>query len=233
VQPGGIEGPAGTPAGGAFLVANNLSEGTAATMRTNLALGTMAVQNKTAVDITGGTIVGITDLAVADGGTGASTAGGARTNLGAAPVGPVVSSLLTVSAPDLVLGRNSTAGANQPIQEFACTATGRQLISQANLANVKALLGVGYLSVLTTAINYSVAVTDDLILCNGAGIQIQLPTAVGIAGKVFICKKIDAGAAALIKPTGFELIDGAGGHSLASQWDFVSLVSDGTNWFLI
>ena len=38
-----------------------------------LALGNMSTQAKTAVDITGGTIVGITDLAVADGGTGAST----------------------------------------------------------------------------------------------------------------------------------------------------------------
>ena len=36
-------------------------------------IGTMAAQNKTAVDITGGTIVGITDLTVADGGTGASS----------------------------------------------------------------------------------------------------------------------------------------------------------------
>lgn len=34
------------------------------------------------VQITGGSIVGITDLAIADGGTGASTAAGARTNLG-------------------------------------------------------------------------------------------------------------------------------------------------------
>lgn len=36
----------------------------------------------TAPVITGGSITGITDLAVADGGTGASTASGARTNLG-------------------------------------------------------------------------------------------------------------------------------------------------------
>ena len=36
-------------------------------------IGTMAAQNKNSVDITGGTVVGITDLAVADGGTGAST----------------------------------------------------------------------------------------------------------------------------------------------------------------
>jgi hypothetical protein len=37
--------------------------------------------------ITGGSIVGITDLAVTDGGTGASSASGARTNLGAAASG--------------------------------------------------------------------------------------------------------------------------------------------------
>jgi hypothetical protein len=41
----------------------------------------MASQNANAVAITGGSVTGITDLAVADGGTGASTAAGARTNL--------------------------------------------------------------------------------------------------------------------------------------------------------
>jgi hypothetical protein len=44
-------------------------------------LGTIATQDANAVSITGGSIAGITDLAVADGGTGASTAAGARTNL--------------------------------------------------------------------------------------------------------------------------------------------------------
>ena len=67
----------------------------AATARTNLGLGTgalinsgtIATQNANAVNITGGTVTGITDLAVADGGTGASTAADARTNLGAAASG--------------------------------------------------------------------------------------------------------------------------------------------------
>ena len=75
---------------------------TAADARTNLGLGSIATQNSNAVaitggsvtglgnfgasnaTITGGTITGITDLTVADGGTGASTAADARTNLGAA-----------------------------------------------------------------------------------------------------------------------------------------------------
>lgn len=52
------------------------------TARNNLGMGTISTQHKDAVDITGGTIVGITDLAVADGGTGASTASGGRANLG-------------------------------------------------------------------------------------------------------------------------------------------------------
>ena len=50
--------------------------------RINLGLGSMAIQNKNTIDITGGTIAGITDLAIADGGTGASTAIAARSNLG-------------------------------------------------------------------------------------------------------------------------------------------------------
>ena len=45
-------------------------------------VGTMATQNANSVSITGGSITGITDLAITDGGTGASTAAGARSNLG-------------------------------------------------------------------------------------------------------------------------------------------------------
>ena len=68
--------------------ANNLSDLVSASVaRTNLGLGTIATQDASNVSITGGAISGITDLAVADGGTGASNAAAARTNLGAAASG--------------------------------------------------------------------------------------------------------------------------------------------------
>lgn len=66
-----------TPTASSFIAGN----GTAFVM---VAYGTMATQAAGAVAITGGTITGITDLAIADGGTGASTADNARVNLNAA-----------------------------------------------------------------------------------------------------------------------------------------------------
>lgn len=59
-----------------------IDDADASAARTTLGLGTIATQNANSVSISGGTITGITDLAIADGGTGASTAADARTNLG-------------------------------------------------------------------------------------------------------------------------------------------------------
>ena len=53
----------------------------------NIATAVATKTDNSAAAITGGTITGITDLAVADGGTGASTAANARTNLSAAASG--------------------------------------------------------------------------------------------------------------------------------------------------
>jgi hypothetical protein len=54
-----------------------LDDADAATARATLGLGSVATQSAGSVAITGGSVAGITDLAIADGGTGASTAAAA------------------------------------------------------------------------------------------------------------------------------------------------------------
>ncbi|CAG0996891.1 hypothetical protein METP3_03024 [Methanosarcinales archaeon] len=77
VGAGSIEEIACTAAGRAIL-----DDADAAAQRTTLGLGTIATQAANSVSISGGAISGITDLAVADGGTGSSTAAAARLALG-------------------------------------------------------------------------------------------------------------------------------------------------------
>ena len=63
-----------------------LDDADAAAQRTSLGLGSIATQASDSVSITGGSVAGITDLAIADGGTGASSAASALSNLGGLPL---------------------------------------------------------------------------------------------------------------------------------------------------
>lgn len=79
-----------------------IDDADATAARTTLGLGSVATQSSSSVSITGGTITGITDIAIADGGTGSSTASGARTNLG---LGTAATESVTTSPTDETVGR--------------------------------------------------------------------------------------------------------------------------------
>lgn len=99
-----LENP-GLAANVSAFMATVLDDASAGDARTTLGLGTISTQAADNVAITGGAISGITDLAVADGGTGASTAAAARTNLGAVLTDAVFPGAIVCIAED-----NQTSG---------------------------------------------------------------------------------------------------------------------------
>ncbi len=147
-----------------------LDDADASAQRTTLGLETMAVQAASGVAITGGTAVlssgtisyatinggvisGITDLAIADGGTGASTASGARTNLGLA-IGTDVQAydpaLASIAGLTTASGEFLYTTASDTYATTTITAAGRALLDDASASAQRTTLGLGSLAVQNT-----------------------------------------------------------------------------------
>lgn len=142
VGPGGRQGPAGVVVGA---MDDDALNAVLPDARTNLGLGTMATQNANAVTITGGAISGITDLPVADGGTGASTAANARTNLGLV-IGTNVqaqdATLQSLAALGSVADRYAYTTGVDTWAEAVLTAAGRALLDDADAATQRQTLSI-------------------------------------------------------------------------------------------
>lgn len=108
---------------------------------TNKTLTSPAVSTPT---ITGGSISGITDLAIADGGTGASTAAGALVNFGLTATAAEINTLdgITTSTAELNILVGVTATASEINALDGVTATGTNVIRAASQAAGRDALGV-------------------------------------------------------------------------------------------
>ena len=138
--------------------------------------------------------------------------------------------------------KNSTDEINQRTPETVLRSTHKFLIDsddgQSNFSTKSIELGLmKQKSVKSiTATPYSQLEDDDIILVDAtiAPVIVNLIPSANKSGKQIIVKKIDVSANAVtIDPNAAETIDGAATNVLASQYDSITLVSDGTNWIIV
>lgn len=154
-----------------------LDDADATAQRTTLGLGTLSTQNANSVSVTGGTITGITDLSIADGGTGASDAATARTNLGLA-----IGTNVQAYDPALQSISGLTTAANQLIYTTASdtyavtglTAAGRAILDDADAAAQRATLGLGTIATQNASSVSVTTLSSESFLGNA---QISVPGA--------------------------------------------------------
>jgi hypothetical protein len=90
-----------------------------------------------------------------------------------------------------------------------------------------------YRSVETTG---NVQSGDYLLLCDSTAgaVTVTLPPAALVPGRIYVFKRINAGANnVVVDGYASETIDGATTYTLSSQWAGVTVMSNGTAWFII
>jgi hypothetical protein len=130
---------------------------------TGNSIAPITLANGLTVTVTGGSVTGITDLTVADGGTGASDAATARTNLGVA-IGTNVqaydATLQSLSALGTAADKYAYTTGVDTWAEGAITAAGRAILDDADAAAQRTTLGLG--TIATQAAN-NVAITGGTV----------------------------------------------------------------------
>ncbi|MGK5093325.1 hypothetical protein WDW89_15095, partial [Deltaproteobacteria bacterium TL4] len=83
--------------------------------------------------------------------------------------------------------------------------------------------------------NYSATGSDGVILANtsGGALVIDLPTAIGSAGRTYTVKLTQGGNTLTVDPAGSETLDGSAVKTLSRTGDVLSVISDGTNWLTV
>jgi hypothetical protein len=93
------------------------------------------------------------------------------------------------------------------------------------------------LAITTISTSYTAAVTDNTILANtsSAAITVTLPAPGAIKGRIYTIKKIGTGGIdnqLTISPNG-GTIDGGSAYTIYNDWTYVTLQTDGSNWYVI
>jgi len=137
----------------------------------------------------------------------------------------------------VVTTTSQTFGGNKTFQD-SVNASKTMLVGTTGNANSTVQVS-GSLSMAVTTItsNYILTAADNTVLANttSAAITVTLPAPGSITGRIYTIKKIGTGGIdnqLTITPTS-GTIDGGASYTIYNDWTYVTLQTDGTNWYII
>lgn len=184
-----------------------------------------------------------TGLTVPGGGTGQVTLTNHGVLIGAgtgaitqSAVGTTGQVLTGVTGSDPVWG---SAGAGTVTSVGVSVPTGMSITnSPVTTSATMAITGFPIVAPTSVQTNtYAILTTDATVLVSGASnaYSATLPTAVGVAGKIYMIKRTDATPAntVTIATTSSQTIDGVTTRKLQTQYEQFTVISDGANWQIL
>ncbi|MGN6417332.1 MAG: hypothetical protein ACTHMC_07565 [Pseudobacter sp.] len=130
-----------------------------------------------------------------------------------------------------------TIGGTKTFQDSVKAGAALLVGATGNANSTTQLTGSLSIGIRTITASTTVTGTDNTVLANTTtgAITVTLPAPTGLTGRIYTIKKIGTGGidnALTITPTS-ATIDGGSNFIIYNDWTFVTIQTDGTNWFII
>lgn len=92
---------------------------------------------------------------------------------------------------------------------------------------------LNFRNVKTKTANYTMLITDDLVICTSGTFTITLPTAVGKGGRRLTVKNTGTGVITMASTSSQTIDTASAGSTQLFQFDCLDFESDNANWVIV